>query len=80
MTGTGYCVLALGFLFAFIFDDTDIGFIGLFIGVLLIIPYSWKLFRNNSGVESSSIFWFIRFLALPLLLIVCFIYFLKRIA
>ena len=73
----GIFFLTLGFSGAFILKNANIGFIGMFIGSVLMIPSSWKFYINNRKDEDSGIFWFVWFLTLPLLVIVCLIYFYK---
>ena len=73
----GILILGVGFFTAFIINNHIFAFIGMFTGSLLMIPYSFRFYLKNRETEYSSIFWFVWFITLPLLVVICIIYFLK---
>ena len=73
----GISILGLSFLWALVFNKYTVGSICMFFGSLLMIPASWKFYSNHRETEYSSIFWFVWFLTLPLLMIISLVYFYK---
>jgi len=58
----------------------DVGSIFLFIGIILIIPDYWVFYVEQKGRrEEMDIYWFTKFLTLPLVLLLLVIYFFVRI-
>ena len=57
----------------------DIGSILLFISIILMIPDAWIFIRDKRHLETEmDSYWFTKFLILPLVLVFCIIYFIKR--
>jgi hypothetical protein len=57
----------------------DIGCITLFIGIMLLIPDSYLfLIKQLSKGDGMGIYWFVKFLTLPLVLVLLLIYFFVR--
>jgi predicted ABC-type exoprotein transport system permease subunit len=55
------------------------GFIFIFIGTLIMIPDYWLFFlKQRNKNERWSLYWFSKFLALPLILIGCIIFFIHN--
>jgi membrane-bound ClpP family serine protease len=60
-------------------NNFTVGFICIFIAVLMMIPNSWKfIIKEIKSNERWTIYWFGKFLALFLALVVCIVFFIHR--
>jgi hypothetical protein len=60
-------------------DYIVVGFIFLFISSLLMMPDYWVFFlKKNNADDRWSLYWFFKFLALLLALIVCIVFFIHK--
>jgi hypothetical protein len=75
----GVIIFIGGFSEVFFTGNYDIGFFCLFISILLMGPFylnfCWKQSKNN---EEWSIYWFVKFMTLPLAMILCIVFFIYR--
>jgi membrane-bound ClpP family serine protease len=56
-----------------------VGFIFIFIGILMMIPNYWIFYiKESESNERWTLYWFVQFLALPLTLIICIIFFINK--
>jgi hypothetical protein len=75
----GVIIFISGFSEFFFTDNYDIGFFCLFISILLMGPFflnfCWQQSKNN---QKWSIYWFVKFITLPLVMIICIVFIIYR--